>query len=95
MPYNFVRKEAAMSYERPEVRLDSEHRRKLAEVAAVYHTPLSEAVRTMIDEAYEAVLRERRREAVRRLGAMEVEDVPDPEELSRQLNSAHELPDLY
>jgi hypothetical protein len=84
-----------MSYERLEVRLDGEHRRKLAEVAATYRTALSETVRTMIDEAYEAVLRERRREAVRRLAAMEVEDVPDPEELSRQLTTAHELPDLY
>lgn len=84
-----------MGYERLEVRLDSEHRRKLAEVAAVYQTALSEAVRTMIDDAYEAVVQERRRQAARALAAMEIEDVPDPEELSRELDSTYESGALY
>lgn len=84
-----------MSYERFEVRLDSEHRRKLAEVAATYQTALSETVRTMIDEAYEAVIQARRREAARTLAAMEIEDVPDPEELARQLDAAYDTGSLY
>lgn len=80
--------------ERLEVRLDQERRRKLAEVAAVYGTAVSEAVRVMIDEAYEEIVRERRRQAARELAALAIEDVPDHEELARQLADAHELTGL-
>ena len=53
--------------------------------------PISEVVRCLIDEAYEAVMRERRREAVRRLAGLEVEDPPDAAtSLSRELEAAHE-----
>ncbi len=76
--------------ERLEVRLDQERRRKLAEVAAVYGTAVSEAVRVMIDEAYEGIVRERRRQAARELAALTIEDVPDDKELARQLADAHE-----
>jgi hypothetical protein len=76
--------------DRLDVRLDSDRRRKLSEVAAEYNTAISEAVRIMIDQAYEDVVQERRRQAARVLAAMAVEDVPDPEELSRQLSEAHE-----
>jgi predicted transcriptional regulator len=79
-----------MASERYEIRLDSEHRRKLSELAAVRDAPASEVVREMIDEAYEDVLREERRNAARELAAMEIEDVPDPETVSRQLESAHD-----
>ena len=49
----------------------------------------------MIDDAYEDVMRERRRAAVERLVAMEI-DVPlDPDELSRELEAAHEAGSLY
>lgn len=44
----------------------------------------------MIDEAYEEVLRVRRRRAAMRLAQLAVEDVPDPETLARQLEGAHE-----
>ncbi len=75
--------------DRLEVRLDGERRRKLAEVAAVYGTGASEAVRLIIDQAYERVTDERRRLAVTMLASMAVEDVPDEEELARQLDHAH------
>lgn len=45
----------------------------------------------MIDEAYEGVLLERRRAAVRRIAAAHVEDVPDLDELSRQLAATYEV----
>lgn len=79
-----------MVAERLEVRLDAEHRRKLSELAASRSAPVSEVVRQMIDESYEEIMRERRRRAVREIAAMEIEDVPDPETLSRQLESAHD-----
>lgn len=79
-----------MVTDRLEVRLDPDHRRKLAELAASRRAPVSELVREMIDRAYEADLRERRLRAVRELAAMEIEDVPDPETLKRQLDSAHD-----
>ena len=79
-----------MASERYEIRLDSDRRRKLSELAAVRDAPASEVVREMIDEAYEDVMREERRKAARELAAMEIEDVPDPETVSRQLESAHD-----
>ena len=41
------------------------------------------------------VSRERRLAAARRLAAMEIEDVPDPEMLSRELERVHEPGGLY
>lgn len=79
-----------MASERLEVRLDQERRRKLAELAERRGTAVSEAVRSLIDEAYEAILRERRMEAAHALAAMAVEDVPEPDELSRQLEGTYE-----
>lgn len=79
-----------MATERLEVRLDEERRRKLAEVASRRGTPVSEVVRMMIDQAYEDLLRERRSEAARRIASMEIAGVPDPDELSRELERAHE-----
>lgn len=71
------------------MRLDGEGRRKLAEVAAAYGAGASEAVRTMIDEAYEGLIRDRRLVAAREIGAMTIEDVPEERELARQLDGAH------
>jgi hypothetical protein len=76
--------------ERLEIRLDAEHRRKLAELAAARGEPMATVVRDAIDRMYEATDRERRRAIARELGAMEIEDVPGPEELARQLDSAHD-----
>jgi hypothetical protein len=81
--------------ERLEVRLDAEHRRKLAEITARRGAPVSVVVRDMIDQAYEDVTREERLRAAREMAQFEIEEVPDPDELSRQLDSTHDLPDLY
>jgi hypothetical protein len=84
-----------MASDRYEIRLDSEHRRKLRELSVVRDAPAAEVVRELIDEAYEEdVLRERRRAAARRIAKMEVEAVPDPETLSRQLASTYDTPDI-
>ena len=80
-----------MKYDRIEVRLDAEHVKKLGELKAVYHASASEVVRRAIDEAWEEAEMERRKEALGRLLAIEIdEDLPDPEELSRQLNDRYE-----
>ena len=75
---------------RLDVRLDTERRRRLEELAAMRGESISQVVRCLIDEAYEAVMRERRWEAVRRLAGLEVEDPPDAATLSRELEAAHE-----
>ena len=84
-----------MIAERLDIRLDSERKRKLAELAESQGASISEVVRTMIDREYEDILREKRREAVRKLAALEIEDVPDPDTVSRQLAAAHDPGDLY
>ena len=58
-------------------------------------TPVSEAVRRLIDEAYEEALTARRKRAVEEIAKLEIEDVPDPETVSRQLEAAHEPGGLY
>jgi hypothetical protein len=50
-----------------------------------YGQRVSDVTRHGIRLAYEEATRQRRIEAAQRLIAMEVEDVPDPDELSRQL----------
>lgn len=84
-----------MVAERLEVRLDPERRRKLAEVAAQRGVPVSEAVRQMIDQAYEQTHRAERMRLVEELAQLEVEDMPDPEVLSRQLAERYGPADLH
>ena len=79
-----------MPADRLEVRLDPERKRKLAELAQERRMALSDLVRQMIDRTYEERLRERRLQAARELAALAIEDVPDPETLKRQLESAHD-----
>ena len=78
-----------MATERLDVRLDHERRRKLREVAADQDAPVSETIRRLIDRAYEDILGARRRRAAHELGQIEIEDVPDPARLSRQLEDAY------
>lgn len=75
---------------RLDVRLDLEHRRRLEELAHEKGAAISDVVRSLIDGAYEDILRNRRREAIERLIALNVEDPPDPDALSRELEAAHE-----
>jgi len=83
-----------MATERLEVRLNPEHRRKLSELAAAHGAPVSEVVRQIIDQAYEDALGRRRLRAAQELAHLEVEDVPDPKTLSRQLEGTYESTDL-
>lgn len=80
---------------RLDVRLDDEQRRRLDMVVETRGAPISEVVRGLIDDAYEEVMLERRRAALKRMVALEIEDVPDPETLSRELEAAHEPGGLY
>jgi predicted DNA-binding protein len=74
-----------MASERYEIRLDKEHRARLGELAATYGVHGSALLRDMIDRLYEEAKRKRRIEAARRLGEMEIEEVPDMATLRRQL----------
>ena len=75
---------------RLDVRLDSEQRARLEELAKERGVPISELVRYFIDDAYEDAIQERRRETVRRLVKLDIEDPPDAAALSRELEAAHE-----
>ena len=75
---------------RLDVRLDTEQRRRLDELVAERGAPISEVVRRLIDDAYEDVMRKRRMKAVERLASLNIEVPPDPAELSRELEKAHE-----
>ncbi len=79
-----------MATDRLDVRLDPEHRRKLRELAAEQGTPVSETIRRLVDRAYEETLRARRKRAAQMLAQLEIEEVPDPATLSRQLEGAYE-----
>jgi hypothetical protein len=80
-----------MVAERLDVRLDREHREKLAKILEAQGTTVSAVVRAWIDQAYEAVDREERVRAVQTLISMQIEDVPDAETLSRQLDETHAI----
>ena len=75
---------------RLDVRLDVEHRRRLEELAQEDGVPISEVVRRLIDAAYEEIVRARRKQAIERLIGLNVEDPPEPDTLSRELEAAHE-----
>ena len=80
---------------RLDVRLDPERRQRLEEMARDRGSPISDVIRSLIDDAYEGILRERRRKAVDHLVSLEVEDPPDPQELSRELEMTHEPGGLH
>jgi Arc/MetJ-type ribon-helix-helix transcriptional regulator len=76
-----------MRTERVEVRLDPEMRGKLKEVAAARGSSISELVRDLIQRSHEEeVAGAARLAAAERIGQMEVQDVPEPAELKRQLS---------
>lgn len=76
-----------MRAERVEVRLDPETRKKLEEVAAARGSSVSELVRDLIEHSYEEEIAGAvQLAAAERIGRMEVEDVPEPAELKRQLS---------
>jgi Arc/MetJ-type ribon-helix-helix transcriptional regulator len=76
-----------MRTERVEVRLDPETRGKLEEMAAARGSSISELVRDLIQRSHEEeVAGAARLAAAERIGQMEVQDVPEPAELKRQLS---------
>ena len=77
------------------VRLELEHRRRLEELAQNSGVPISDVVRSLIDGAYEEVMRQRRIRAAERLASLSVEDPPDSDTLSLQLEQAHEPGGIY
>ncbi len=79
---------------RLEVRLDDEYQQKLADIVEARHEPVSALIREMIDEAHEKVMLEERLAAVAHMASLEIEDVPDPDELSRQLAKTYEMTNL-
>lgn len=84
-----------MVTQRLDIRLDPERREKLRELASEQGAAVSEVVRRLIDLAYEERMRERRRQAAREIGEMQIEAMPDPEELSRQLEATYEPGGIY
>ena len=77
------------------IRLDAKRRRRLEELAEQEEVTISELVRRLIDDACENMLRDRRKQAVRRLTSLEVEDPPDAATLSRELEAAHQPAGLH
>ena len=80
-----------MVTKRVEVRLDEATAGTLAQLAAERQTTISEVMREAVRLMEEDAKRERRHRAVEELCAMEVEDMPDPEDLSRQLASTYDV----
>ena len=79
-----------MRTERVEIRMDSETRGKLEEVAVARGSSVSELVRDLIERSHEEeVAGAARLAAVERIGRLELEDVPEPAELKRQFSEAH------
>jgi hypothetical protein len=78
-----------MVTERIDVRLDPERRRKLAQLSKDRGISISKVIREAIDLLYETDRREQRMKAAKAIAAMEIEALPDPEELSRQLRKMH------
>ena len=80
---------------RLDIRLDHDCRARLDAVAKDVGLSISAAVRNMIYQACEDVLRKERQSAFQRLTSLQVETPPDPDELSRELEEAHAPGDLY
>lgn len=75
-----------MTSERVEIRLDGERKRRLNAIARQRGLPVAAVVRDMIDVLYEDARRDERFAAARRIIASAIEHVPEPAELSRELD---------
>ncbi len=76
---------------RLEVRLDDARRSRLEEMAQTKGAPVSDVVRSLIDDAYEEISRQRRKRAFERLVNLNGEAMPDPDVLKRQLDDKYGL----
>ena len=79
---------------RVEVRLDEEQRERLDAIAEEQDASISEVLRGLIDDAWEAIMLERRRQLVREIAAFEMEVPDDPQDLFRELESRFESDSL-
>jgi Arc/MetJ-type ribon-helix-helix transcriptional regulator len=77
---------------RLEVRLEDDLHNDLIELASERRISISEAIREAIRLLREERDREERRKAVDEIAAMEIEEMPDPEELKRELDSMYDRP---
>ena len=80
---------------RLDVRLDTERRKRLEEMARDLGIPISDVIRSLIDDAYAGILRERRRKAVDHLVSLGVETPPDPRTLCQELEATYEPGGLH
>jgi hypothetical protein len=76
---------------RQDMRLDEAYGEMLERLAADERSTVSDVLRRMIASAYEEQRRVRRREAALRIGAMEIEEMPDPDELARQIAAKYDF----
>ena len=79
---------------RVEVRLDEEQRQRLDAIAEEQDSSISEVLRGLIDDAWEAIMLERRRQLVREIASFEMEVPDDPQDLFRELESRFESDSL-
>lgn len=84
-----------MVTKRLELRLDEEFLRDIERVAREEGKPLSEIARRFMGVGYEDWLKARRKLALQRILEANIEDVPEPDVLKRQLESAYDIPDPY
>lgn len=91
MPYNAVRIVVYGMTKRIEMRLDDETYEDLAELAAERQISVSAAMREAIRLLREAHYYEARKRAVDEIAAMEIEEMPDPDELARQVDSMYDV----
>jgi Arc/MetJ-type ribon-helix-helix transcriptional regulator len=91
MPYNSVRKAVYGMVRRLEMRLDDELYEDLAQLAAERQISVSAVVREAIRLLREAHDYEARKRAVDEIAAMKIEEMPDPDELARQMDSMYDL----
>ena len=80
-----------MVTKRVEVRFDEETAETLAELVADRQSTISEVIREAVRLMDDVRQRERRRRIVDEIAALNIEDMPDPEELNRQLDSTYDV----
>jgi hypothetical protein len=80
-----------MVTKRFEIRLDQEREERLEYVAERDNLSMTDAFRRLLDCGWDEWMKEQRRLAVERIAAMEIERMPDPEELSRQLAETYDV----
>ncbi|MYE32802.1 MAG: hypothetical protein F4X80_09175 [Chloroflexi bacterium] len=79
---------------RVEIRLDEEHRQRLDDIVEDRDGSVSEVLRGLIDDAWEALMVERRLQLVREIASFEMEVPDDPQDLFRELESRFESDSL-